>query len=108
MWRYTFNNYKSFTSSNNYVTPIPTWHDHQSFKGNQIHTLEGKQSSTPPTSLGKNGALEFGMWEQIGSGSCTFFFLASVSRTRVSFSLPPLTSLSFLSMFVLCLCQISW
>ena len=76
VWRYTFSNYKSFTSGSNYITTIPSWHDHESFKGNGVGTLEGKVSTTAPANLGQNGALDFGMWDQIGS---EFFVMSNIN-----------------------------
>ena len=62
VWRYTFSNYKSFSSGSNHITTIPNWHSHTSFKGNSVGSLEAKVSTTPPTSFGQDGALDFKKW----------------------------------------------
>jgi len=59
VWSYTFTNYNNFTSSNNAVTPRPSW-SFASGKGTQV-------STTTPTSPAELGALDFAHWQDFGT-----------------------------------------
>lgn len=53
VYRYTFNNYGSFTDSSNYVSHIPTWENHDNWAS--TYDLEALESKVAPRSLDEFG-----------------------------------------------------
>ncbi len=64
VYSYGYTDYENFRSSPNAVTPIPNWTKGKD--GNFLHN-NVEVSTTPPLNENERGALEFHLWNNIGS-----------------------------------------
>ena len=94
VYRYTFNNYASFTAGSNYVSHIPTWEDHDNWDSSyDLEALESKVAPRDTDEFGVRQSLRCvsvclcgGWWEVEGVGahpSCSSGRVLTVVRAYV-------------------------
>ena len=59
VWSYTFTNYSHFTETSNAITPRPNWPASEE--------VDVPISTTPPLSETDYNAMDFSLWQQLGS-----------------------------------------